>query len=251
MKDNSKAVVKTVKMKDDSSNLIAQALATGASAEVMEKLFALRAKIKAEQAREAFMQALADFQSEAKTIDKTKKVMNKDGRTVRYQYAPLEAIIAQIRGSLAKNGLSYTWDVKNDSGAITAVCSITHRLGYSQSSEFKIPIDTEGYMTAPQKVASALTFAKRYSLCNALGISTGEEDTDANDVGKEATAKSEKAKILFLLRGLGKNPKTKEEVIDAVKSLVEMVPSEENYVEIVEKLEILLKEKQEFDHENN
>jgi hypothetical protein len=33
-------------------------------------------------------------------------------------------------------------------------------------------------MNEQQKYASALTFAKRYSFCNSLGILTGDEDTD-------------------------------------------------------------------------
>jgi hypothetical protein len=65
----------------------------------------------------------------------------------------------------------------------------------------------DGYMTAPQKYASAQTFAKRYALCNVLGISTGDEDTDATDVNKENTAKSDKAKIMFLLKALEKDSK--------------------------------------------
>jgi hypothetical protein len=51
----------------------------------MEKLFALREKVKAEQAREAYVESLAVFQSNCPVITKTKKVLNKDGQSVRYR----------------------------------------------------------------------------------------------------------------------------------------------------------------------
>src|SRR3990167_2131118 len=107
------------------------------------------------------------FQDSCPAIKKTKKVMNKDGRTVRYQYAPLDSIVEQIKAPLKSAELSYRWETSNEKQEITAICTVTHVLGHSESSKFAVPIDTEGYMTAPQKYASALTFAKRYSLCNA------------------------------------------------------------------------------------
>lgn len=235
---------KGIVVKDSSvDNFISQAIAGNLPVETMEKLFALREKVKLEQAKEAFVSALSGFQSECPMVEKTKKVMNKDGVSVRYQYAPLDTIVEQIKVPLAKYGFSYTWNVKNETGFITAVATITHKLGHSQTSEFQIPIDTEGYMTAPQKYASALTFAKRYSLINALGISTGEEDTDATDVGKEKTPKSIKSKIILALRTLGEDTKTKESCDTAVKKLTTLEIKDENLEEILGRLSILIDER--------
>ncbi len=221
--------------------LIQQAIDKGTSIEVMERLFTLREKVKAEQAKEAFVQAMADFQAECPVIEKTKKVMNKDGTTIRYKYAPIDSIVEQIKEPLAKHGLAYTWTVKNDPGLITATAMVTHKLGHSETSSFQVPIDTEGYMTAPQKFASALTFAKRYSLCNILGISTGEDD-DANSVGVEAEAKSIKSKITFRLKTLGEKTSTKEVVSEAVKRLTSLDLEEKNYQEIASRLQALIDE---------
>lgn len=226
---------------------ISQAISQGLPVETMEKLFSLREKVKAEQAKEAYVEALSKFQGDCPIIEKTKKVLNKDGRTVRYQYAPIDAIAEQIKKPLVENGLSYRWEVENKEKMIKATAIITHKLGHSESSSFEIPIDTEGFMTEPQKYASALTFAKRYSLCNALGISTGEEDTDATDVSKEAQPKNQKSKIVFLLRGLGHEPKTKEEADAVIKKLTHLDLIEKNYGEIVARLEVLSKEKNEYD----
>lgn len=225
--------------------LLSQAVANNVSVETMEKLFALREKVKAEQAKEAFTAAMADFQSDMPIIKKTKKVMNKDGRSVRYTFAPLDSIVDQIRKPLKTHGLSYRWETKNEEKNIKAICTVTHGMGHSESSEFEVPIDTEGYMTAPQKYASALTFAKRYSLCNVLGISTGDEDTDATDVNKEKESLSAKSKILFLLRTLKEKTGTKEDVGAAVKKLTSLELSETNYDGIVERLETIIAENNE------
>src|ERR1035437_2036666 len=238
-KNETSLVVKPMRItKQDTSvdTFIKDAIAKSLPVETMEKLFALREKVKAEYAREQFVASLSGFQSECPVIQKTKKVMNKDGVSVRYQYAPIDAIVEQIKKPLAKYGFSYTWEVKNEVGFITAVALITHKLGHFQASEFKIPIDTEGYMTMPQKYASALTFAKRYSLCNALGISTGDEDTDATDVDKEPDAKSDKSKIIFLLRKLGVDTKTKETIARSRSELALLELEDANLGEIVARL---------------
>jgi len=226
------------------SNFISEAIKNNLPVETLERLFTLREKVKTEQAKSAYVGALSDFQSQLKSIKKNKKVMNKDGVTVRYQYATLDSIVDQIQKPLSTAGLSYTWNVINEPGFITAKVMITHQLGYSETSEFKVPIDTEGFMSAPQKYASALTFAKRYSLCNALGIMSGEEDTDATDVGKEAEAKSIKSKILFALKTLGENSKEKVGIEKAILKLTKLELKAENYQEIKARLEVLVNEKQ-------
>lgn len=229
--------------------LISQAISQGLGIDTMEKLFALKERHDANVAKEAYVGAMSTFQSNCPIIEKTKKVLNKDGRTVRYQYAPIDAIAEQIKKPLADNGLSYKWEVENKPGFINATAVVTHRLGHSEQSSFEVPIDTEGYMTAPQKYASALTFAKRYSLCNILGISTGEEDTDATDVGKESDVKDVKSKIMFLLRSLGEATKEKEDIVVAVLKHTQLKLDEANYEEIVGRLELLVSDKNQ-DHEN-
>jgi len=237
--------VEPVETQDDKSvdTFISKAIENNLPVEVMEKLFALREKVKAEKAKEEFVKALAKFQSLCQIIEKTKVVYNKDGRTVRYKYAPIDAIVEQIKKPLSEAKLSYTWEVKNEDKFITAVAVITHILGHSERSEFKIPVGMSEYMTAPQNYASALTFAKRYSLCNALGISTGEEDNDATTATKETDAKSIKAKIVFLLRSLGEKHQTKDQISEAVTRRTRLDLDEKNYSEIIARLQILVNEK--------
>lgn len=240
MSDTTEKKQKAIKIAAPQSSVdtfISQALAANAPVETLERLFALHKDVQAERARTAFTEALSEFQDQCPIIKKTKKVMNKDGRTVRYVYAPIDAIVEQIKKPLSLNGFSYTFTVENTESMITATAKVTHKLGHFETSTFSIPVDKEGYMTAPQKIASALTFAKRYALCNALGISTGDEDTDATDVGKEIDVKSHKSKVIFLLRNLGEKTATAIEVAVEVERLTGLKLIDENLPQIVEKLE--------------
>lgn len=242
----SEVSVRETKDEASVSNFINQAIAQNLPVETMERLFALRKEVKAEAAKEAFVQALGGFQQSCPVIQKTRNVMNKDGRTIRYSFAPIDSIVTQIKAPLKKHNLSYRWEVDTKDGKVTARCIITHALGHSESSSFEVPVDTEGYMTAPQKNASALTFAKRYSLCNALGISTGDEDTDATDVGQK-DAKDPRTKVITRLRALGEAAKTAEQYKEAVMRLTKLDLVPENYDEIVTRLEVIISDR----HEGN
>lgn len=228
-------------------DFIAKAIETNAPVETMERLFALHEKVEANKAKSAYVEALALFQSECPVIKKNKKVMNKDGRTVRYEYASLDGIGVQIKKHLAANGLSYSWDVKKKDNNMEVVCTVTHKFGHSESSTIEIPISADGYMTEPQKYASAQTYAKRYTLINALGITTADDDSDASDVGDQKDALDPKAKIMFNLRRLGYDMHDREVIEEKVKELTKLQLEEKNYSEIVSRLEALVIEKEEYE----
>lgn len=187
---------------DKAETLIAQAISQGVPVETMERLLAMRKELKQEAAQEAFNAAMAAFQAAVPIIKKTKKVMDKFGKP-RYSYAPLDSIVIQVRKPLKENGLSYTLDALVEEGWVSAFCKITHSQGHSEVSTFKIPVDKDSYMSAPQKFASAMTFAKRYAFCNALGILTGDEDTDATNTDNEA----EEGRFNRLMDEIGKSEK--------------------------------------------
>lgn len=153
--------------------LIAQAIEKGTPVDTMERLLAMAREVKAEQAREAFNMSLAAFQSDCPVIAKTHKGHNS-------HYAKLEDIVAQTQAIRQKHGLHYAFDTKQEPAAITVVCRITHAGGHTETSSATFPIDAKAAgMNDQQKVASAITYAKRYALMNALGIVVADEDNDA------------------------------------------------------------------------
>jgi hypothetical protein len=229
--------------KEESSvdNFISQAISQSLPVETMEKLFALREKAKAEFAKEAFVSAMAKFQAECPVIKKEKIVKSKDG-TIRYKYAPLDMIVSQVKKPLGSNDLFYSFKEEKDKDFATAICTITHKFGHSESSSFQIPIGTEDYMNDAQKYGARMTFAKRYAFCNSLGILTGDEDTDAN-MPTDKSPKSKKSQIVIALRTLGEDTKTKESCDDAVKKLTQLNITDENIDEIIGRLKVLIDEK--------
>jgi hypothetical protein len=157
--------------------LISEGLKNNASIDVMERLFALSKESMAIKAKQEFYLALSKFQKEIPKIIKNKPIKNKSGNVV-YHYAPLEEIVEQVKTSLESNGFSYTLKTKQENNSITVFCEAHHVSGYTDTTDITVPIGSD-YMSAQQQVGAALTFAKRYAFCDAFGIMTGDEDTDA------------------------------------------------------------------------
>jgi hypothetical protein len=163
------------------------------SIETIKELMLLRTQLKNEWAKEQYYKCLSLFQEMCPVIEKTKKVYDIDKNTklrkldnngreiIRWSFAPLDSIIMQIKNILKEFGFSYDIKTRQTEKDITAICISHHKYGHSEETEFTIPIDKTAYMLDSQKIASALTYAKRYAFCNAFGIMTGDEDDDANN----------------------------------------------------------------------
>jgi ERF superfamily len=163
---------KPVAIQDEAERLIAMAIDKNVPVESLERLLAMRDKLRAEKAEEAFDKAMAAFQAKCPTIEKTKQGYN-------YKYADLTAIVEQIKDLLADNGFSYTFDTDEAENAVIVYCKIKHIAGHKEVSKAKISHETTSKMNSSQQDGSSMTYGKRYALCNALGILTGDEDTDA------------------------------------------------------------------------
>lgn len=166
----------------DPQALITSAIEKNASVETMERLLAMRQKLHAEYAEKELRNSMSLFQAEIPIIEKKKIVMNKDGKSIRYKYAPMDDIIKTAQPFIAKHGLCYDIDteITLDPEGVKVVVLVYHILGHSKKSSFWVPLDKEAYMTDQQKWAAVQTFAKRYAFCNAFGILTGDEDNDGN-----------------------------------------------------------------------
>lgn len=176
----------------DPGMLIAKAIEKGLPVETMEKLLAMRRELRAEAARDDYFIALAKFQKMCPVIIKTQSVYDGNGK-LRYRYAPLDSIVAQVKDDLEVCGFSYQIKTKQTETLFTAICESHHVSGHSESTNFTVPIDPKGYMNAAQKVATAQTYAKRYAFNNAFGIMTGDEDTDGNGL-EDSKVKAEATK---------------------------------------------------------
>ena len=148
--------------------------------EGLEKLVALFNQQEDRAAAREFSAAMAAFQAECPPIRKasTAEIVTTSGARYSYQYAELDMIANTIRPLLHKHGLSYTWDSSEAGGLLACTCTIRHANGHSVASKFTCSIDSAAKMSGAQKSGAALTYAKRQALIQALGLTTGEPDTD-------------------------------------------------------------------------
>lgn len=166
----------------DPMMMIATAIERGMDVDTMKEIIAMRRELKAEAAKEAFFNDLSLFQAAMPEIPKTKAVIETKGEhkgEVRYRYAPLDVIVSNVKPILERFGFSYTMKpVQEGESSLTAVIAVHHRDGHEEETSFTVPIDSGAFMSAPQKIGSARTFAMRYAFCNAFGILTSDDDDD-------------------------------------------------------------------------
>lgn len=192
-------------------NLIAQAIDKALPVETMEKLLLMRKELKAEFAKEAFDAAMSRFQAECPVIEKTKK-----GPSNAYKYAPIEEIVRQVKKPLEENGFSYSIQTQMTNDKVKVTCIAKHKLGHSEPSDVELPLANKtGLMNAPQQTAATMTYAKRYAFCNAFGIMTGDEDTDAQ--AEPAVVSSARYSSPGTPNSAPNSPVQKSSVVEATK----------------------------------
>lgn len=167
-----------IRQQVDVMTLIDKGVSNNLSPEAMGQLYQLHQRIEADHARRAFYEAKARFKSLCPAIAKDRDGLRTKGGAVVSRYASLEHIDDKITPHLIACGLTYDFNTKVDSSGVTVTCIISHVDGHSASSEFTAVADGTDLMNKTQKMASAMSFGKRYSLCNALGIIIRDEDDD-------------------------------------------------------------------------
>jgi hypothetical protein len=173
----------------DSQALLSTALERGAAIDVIERIVALAERVNAIQAREAYNAAIAEFQRRCPPIYKTREATitpRGGGAGYTYTYAPLPEIKATIDPLLGELGLSQRWTSPVvEANRVTIECVIMHRLGHEISSgPVTMPVsqaqDGGGGANQMQRVAIAMSYAKRQALQNVLGIAPEDDDDGAS-----------------------------------------------------------------------
>lgn len=171
----------------------------------LDKLLDLQMRWEAEQARKAFVAAMADFKAEAGgiTIAKSKQVRFTTQKGVtEYMHAELHDITRALVPVMARHGLSHRWVPEQSGKDIKVTCVMTHRDGHSESVSMVAQADDSGGKNSIQSIASTKTYLERYTLLAATGIATGgEDDDDGRSFGKTQAEQpelitEEQAKIL-------------------------------------------------------
>lgn len=127
-------------------------------------------------------EALAAFQGELPTVD-----MDSSNPHFKSKFASLANITKKVIPVLSKHGFSYTVGSFLDNGVLVIQAHLLHESG--ESRDFQFPI-TE---TQPQKIGSAITYAKRYAIQALTGV-VADEDDDGNAASQQPPAALAKAK---------------------------------------------------------
>lgn len=153
------------------------------STDQLKELMELQERHDANEAKKAFNIAMSNFQGKCPIIAKSKKVdfSSKGGNRVKYNYSPLEEIVRVIKPILDEFSLGFYFNTEElDKNRTKLETTITHAAGHSVTTSRVFPtVHDDGRMNQSQREKSALSFAKRAGLENALGIITADEDDDA------------------------------------------------------------------------
>lgn len=170
--------------------LVETMVARGGDLSNLDKMLDLQMKWEANEARKAFVAAMAAFKAEPMEILKRKQVSfeTRDGDFTSYKHAELADVTDAVVPAMGKHGLSHRWDVSQAGSQITVTCQITHALGHSESVSMTAAPDDSGKKNAIQKVASTVTYLQRYTLLAATGMAAKGMDDDAQQYGAETGA---------------------------------------------------------------
>lgn len=170
---------------------IAELLARGISPEQLEKFLEVQHKYEAEQARRAYVRAMAAFKAEPiEAIKKLKPVKMKlknrqtgelSGAEINYRQETLGQVVRIVIPALGRHGFSHSWDVvqsESDARVIRVACVVTHEDGHSERRELRGPPDESGQKNPLQQIRSTVTYLQRATLLLATGLAAEDGSDD-------------------------------------------------------------------------
>jgi hypothetical protein len=149
--------------------------------ELFREIIVERNKEIARIAELEYLDALANFQENCPSLLKNKEVhyKGKDGKAdTNYWYTDIDNIIETVKKPLGAAGLSRSWTNEEKDGRIYVTCYLKHRGGHVQTDTISDVPDESGGKKGIHAKSSTLTYLKRITLSNVLGISTGAKDDD-------------------------------------------------------------------------
>jgi hypothetical protein len=106
------------------------------------------------------------------------------------RYSNLESVWNSIREPLCNNGLTALQDVFTTDNGVSICTTIIHCSGqWIEFGPLEIPITKKD----AQSIGSATSYGKRYALCAACGVVSGDEDDDG-EKAMNRNAKEDKSK---------------------------------------------------------
>ena len=134
-----------------------------------------------EEARKAFVAAMALFKAEVPEILKKKGVSIPGGAV--FSHAELATVCDAVVPTLSKFGFAHRWEVTQADRLITVSCLLAHERGHETRTTLQGFPDDSGKKNAIQQVGSTVTYLERYTLMAATGLAAKGMDNDGNGAG--------------------------------------------------------------------
>lgn len=133
------------------------------------------------------MRTSEDIKDIAKAMSEAQRVMKpavKDSLNPHFKskYSDISSVWESIRDPLTNQGLTVWQDVTTEERQVSITTRIVHISG--QWVEFG-PLSVPMSKADAHGVGSAISYAKRYALCAAVGVVSGDEDDDGNAAKQE------------------------------------------------------------------
>lgn len=169
---------------------IADLMVRGITPEQLDKFLEVQHKYEAEQARRAYVKAMAAFKAEPlpKIVKKKpvkQKLRNKQtgeysGAEINYKHETLAQVVDAAVAALARHGLSHSWDYIPEQGkSFWVSCVMTHEDGHSECVKLPGLPDESGQKNPLQQMRSTVTYLQRATLLLITGLAA--EDGSDND----------------------------------------------------------------------
>jgi hypothetical protein len=125
--------------------------------------------------------ALAKVQAALPRIEKRSTA---DTGSYSYDYANLADVSHKIMPLLGENGLAFSArPTINADGKFVLAYSLLHESGDREDGEYPLPNGT------PQQQGSAISYARRYTLCAVTGVAPADDDDDGAAASEAKQAK--------------------------------------------------------------
>lgn len=203
--------------KSDAGSILGAIMQAAANPEIdaekVERLMGMYQKIRADEARRAYMLAFPAMQAELPTIDQNGRiVIEKNGQTIQSTpYAKWEDINEAIQPVLYRHGfgLFFRPGVATD-GKITVTAVVSHQDGHQEEATITLTHDATGSKNSVQAVGSTLSYGQRYSARCLLNFQSRakvdrDDDGEASDGAPNTITEHQAMQIREMAESVGAN----------------------------------------------
>lgn len=178
-------------VQDSSPNaVIMMAMQKNYTPEFIEKMMELQERFEKNEARKAYVKAMAEFKKDPPTILKTKHVSytNSKNQKVEWDHAVLGEIAEAIIKGLSENEFYHRWDMSQpDGNTVLTTCIITHSLGHEERVSMSGPLDRSGGKDDLKAVSSTNTLLQRLTLLAVTGLAAKGMDNECTPGSSDTT----------------------------------------------------------------